>query len=53
MFENMLIPNEVLIYCRRMMWQVLGLDEKKKSVVDFVKQHYAYRHSMGKFHEKN
>jgi radical SAM superfamily enzyme YgiQ (UPF0313 family) len=36
MFENMLIPNEVLVYCRRMMWQILGLDEKKKSVVDFV-----------------
>jgi radical SAM superfamily enzyme YgiQ (UPF0313 family) len=35
-FENMLIPKEVLIYCRRMMWQVLGLDEKKKSVMDQV-----------------
>ncbi|MBC8421870.1 MAG: B12-binding domain-containing radical SAM protein [Pelagibacteraceae bacterium] len=53
MFENMLIPNEVLIYCRRMMWQVLGLDEKKKSVVDFVQSHYAYTDSMGQFHEKH
>ena len=35
-FENMLIPKEVLIYCRRMMRQVLGLDEKKKSVMDQV-----------------
>ena len=48
MFENMLIPNEVLVYCRRMMWQVLGLDEKKKSVVDFVQWD-----SMGKFHERH
>jgi radical SAM superfamily enzyme YgiQ (UPF0313 family) len=48
MFENMLIPNEVLVYCRRMMWQVLGLDEKKKSVMDFVQLD-----SMGKFHEKH
>ena len=47
MFENLLIPNEVLVYCRRMMWQVLGLDEKKKSVVDFVQLD-----SMGKFNEK-
>ena len=34
--RNNIIPNEVLVYCRRMMWQILGLDEKKKSVVDFV-----------------
>jgi hypothetical protein len=31
-----------------MMWQVLGLDEKKKSVVDFVQLD-----SMGEYHEKH
>ena len=53
MFKNIPISNDVLVYCRRMFWQVLGLDEKKKSVVDFVQSHYAYTDSMGQFNEKS